>query len=186
MKILILVLIAIGVSLDTFAVMVSQGSLLPKIKIKTILIYIGFFSIWQVAAVIGGYLLGKYPVGAYLKNTLNSKYILSAVLILFLGGFVVFKALKKSDFLEKRMDSIDLKNVNYLGLLTCLDTFLISLSLTISSIDLGILLILSLINTSIAIVLGIYTGYRYGYEIRNIIRYISAVLLIISGIGIII
>ena len=186
MKILILVLIAIGVSLDTFAVMVTQGSLMPKIKVKTIFTYIGIFSIWQILAVLGGYFLGRYPLGIYLKDTLNRKYILSAVLILFLGGFIIFKALKKTDFLEKRMDFIDLRNVNYLGILTSLDIFLVSFSLTISSIALGILLILSLINTVIAIVSGIYTGYKYGYEIRNVIRYISAILLIISGIGIII
>lgn len=186
MKILILVLITIGVSLDTFALMVSQGSLMPKIKIKTILTYVGVFSLWQIVAVLAGNILARYPLGIYIKNTLNKDYIFSAILILFLAIFIISKAIDKTKFLEKRMDLIDFRNVHYLAMVTSFDTFLVSFSMTLSSIGLTVLMVFALVNTIISIILGMYTGYAFGYEIKNSIRYISAMILIISGIGIII
>lgn len=186
MTILILVLISIGVSLDTFALMVTQGSLMPKIKFKTVLSYIGVFSLWQIIAVLGGNIIAKYPLGLYIKETLNKDYIFSAVLILVLGGLVISKTSKKTKFLERRMDLIDFRNVHYLAMVTSLDTLLVSFSLTLSSIGLTILMIFALVNTTISIILGMYAGYAFGYEIKNKLRYLSATILIISGIGIII
>lgn len=186
MKILILVLITIGVSLDTFSLMVSQGALMPRIEIKTILTYMGVFSLWQTIAVLAGNILARYPIGTFVRQSLIGNHIFSAALILVLGGFVIAKALDKTKFLERRMDKIDFKNVHYLALVTSFDTFLVSFSMTISNIALNVLLVFALINTIISIVLGLYIGYVFGYEVKYKIRYLSAVFLFISGIGIII
>lgn len=185
MKFLILLLITIGVALDTYALMVTQGALIPLIKFKTVISYMGIFSFWQIIAVFAGYYLGNYPIAVFFEKTLNENYILTAVLILILGVLVIFKAFDKKNFLERRMDLIDFRKINYLAVITSLDSFLVSFSLTISSIELTKLVILALLNANISIVLGIYTGYNYGYEVRTKLRYISAAVLIISGIGII-
>lgn len=184
--ILILVLIAIGVSLDTFALMVTQGSLMPKINFKTILSYIGVFSFWQIISVLAGSMLAKYPLGVYIRKTLNKDYVFSAVLILVLGVFVISKTLDTTKFLERRMDLIDFRNVHYLGMVTSFDTFLVSFSMTLSSIGLTVLIVFALISTIVSIILGMYTGYAFGYKLKYRLRYLSAMILIISGIGIII
>lgn len=186
MTILILVLISIGISLDTFALMVTQGSLMPKIKFKMALSYIGVFSLWQILAVLGGNIVAKYSFGLYIKETLNKDYIFSAILILVLGVFVILKTSKKTKFLERRMDLIDLKKINNLGIIASLDTLLASFSLTLSNMELNLLIIFALISTMISVILGLYTGYAFGYEIKNKLRCLSATILFISGIGLII
>ena len=52
-------LIAVGLSLDVFAVVICRGALLSRIEKKRLLLLSAIFALWQVGALLAGSLLGQ-------------------------------------------------------------------------------------------------------------------------------
>ena len=52
-------LIAVGLSLDVFAVVICRGALVARIEKKRLLLLSAVFAVWQVGALVIGALLGR-------------------------------------------------------------------------------------------------------------------------------
>lgn len=185
MNVLIIMFLFLEVFFDTFALMIGQGSLMPKIKLRNILSYVFIFSMWQLVAVFVGNNLVRYIFEKLVTNSFKNENLLSGLIIIFLGILIIIKSIDSRKFLERRMDVIDFSNVSSLGLITSFDMFFISISLRLLNIDFNLILFLSLITTLLSIITGIFTGYKYGYELKTRFRFLSAIIFIVLGIKII-
>lgn len=178
MKLLIIILICLGVFLDTYALMVKEGSVFGEIKMDYALVYFYYFTLWQVATVIIGYLLGSFFISLEL---VKYKIIFLAALVLVLGIIVFFKYKKHQFYIERRIKSLDKKRIHYLGLTTSIKTLFISLCLTLMEVSLPYTIFFSIIITCLAILAGLYTGYLFGFEMEKKLRLFSFFILIIAS-----
>jgi len=162
-----ILILAIGISLDSFAIMVTKGAMLPRIQ-KPLLFGIGIgLGCWQACALLIGNIV--------IKETMfppNSNQILLQVLAVFIftgiGLFMLRKGIKEETIYEKRMDHIEIRSILYLAMITSVDAFLVGIGLALleTTLQISIMLSIIVVNT-IAVIIGVYVGYHLGYEQRT-------------------
>ena len=106
-----IVLITIGMSLDTFAAVECQGALVAKLEKKRLSMAVTVIALWQtIALLIGSFLVTL--LNQYDTQLSGEAFIgrILAILILFGMGLRMFvKAWRNERIVEKREDGLDIK-----------------------------------------------------------------------------
>lgn len=91
MNLLELLLIAIGLSMDAFAISLCSGLTMPRVTIKKALIIGLYFGFFQAAMPLIGYLLGTQ----FADKIIAFDHWIAFVLLCFIGGNMVVESFKK-------------------------------------------------------------------------------------------
>ena len=181
-----IIFLAIGLSLDVYAVVVLYGAMLAKIEKKKLACMSIIFCAWQVLSILAGNLVTLIPV--FRETSLGMQRLwdgLSVVIFFALGAYMLYKAWRREVVFERRTE-ISYKNVCVMAAITSLDAFFAGIGA--GFLETGLLeeAIVIGISTIVLVILGIYTGYRLGYEQKKPANGIGGVILIIAGIDVII
>ena len=110
-----IVLITIGMSLDTFAAVECQGALVAKLEKKRLSMAVTVIALWQtIALLIGSFLVTL--LNQYDTQLSGEAFIgrILAILILFGMGLRMFvKAWRNERIVEKREDGLDIKKPSF-------------------------------------------------------------------------
>ena len=91
-------LIIAGISLDIFAAMECQGSLVAKIDKKQLVKLCALIAAWQMAALfVGSYLSGLLYRNTITHNEKVTGFVIAAAIFFCLGVRLVAKAIKNAD-----------------------------------------------------------------------------------------
>lgn len=188
MNLIEIVLITIGVSLDTFAAVECQGAVVAKLEKKQLAAVVALTAIWQtIALLIGDFLvtlLNRYDVK--LSDEAFIGRIL-AILILFGMGLRMFvKAWRNEGIVEKREDGLNLKKTFFLIAQGTIFTILTGIVFGFLEADLRAVLAMLICVTIAIVIIGLYTGYRLGFEQKSKVYIIGGALLIVAGIDVIV
>lgn len=181
-----LVVIA-GISLDIFAVMECQGSLVAKIEKQ----HLALMSVILVAGQaltlgVGNLLsvfLGRYQTSEY---EIFLEEVLAVVIFFGMGIRLLLKAWKNERVVERREEKFHMREFVQLCVRNCMFTLLIGIAF--GFLDSGVLQVLCIAAamTVLVTVLGMYTGYRLGFEHKVKAYLAGGVLLIAAGADVII
>lgn len=187
MSIVEIVVLTIGISLESFAVMTCKGAMFPKIK-KTRALGLGvLFGGWQALMLF----VGNYSTTFYLNSigidvSSNSIYTMigtfAGVIFFSLGLHMLWKALNNKFIQEKREEYINMKEIIILAAITGIDAFLIGVGLAFLRTDLLNTIIPIILVNILFVILGIYTGYHHGYEQKTKAYTVGGAMLV--GIGV--
>ena len=176
-------LIAVGLSLDVFAVVICRGALLSRIEKKRLLLLSAIFALWQVGALLAGSLLGQLSSSSRALKELNVSWRTgSMVIFIILGIYLFLKARKGRPIQEKCNDNFPVKEMIFLACATSLDAFFAGIGFAFLQTSLLKETISIAVVTVLAVLLGIYTGYRLGYEFRARAYMIGGILLVAAGV----
>ena len=181
------VLIVTGISLDIFAAMECQGSLVAKIDKKALTVICGLIVAWQMAAL---------TIGNYLSNLLcryGTKHdetviglVLASVIFFCLGVRLIIKAVRNEHVHEHLEEKLGICRSVRMAAVTSLYTLLTGIAIGFLGNDLITMLITVLCLTVAVVIAGMYTGYRLG-SIHKAKAYIGGALLLwIAGIDVIV
>ncbi|MDY3765998.1 MAG: manganese efflux pump [Lachnospiraceae bacterium] len=174
--------IALGLSLDVFAVTICEGAMLASIEKKKLVFVCAIFCLWQLTAVMAGNLITYIPVFARATDKLQSIWDqVSAVIFIGLGGYMLYKAWKRESIFEQRSE-IGYQKICAAAFLTSVDAFFAGIGFGLLNIKMHIVETMIEIITICCVILGIYTGYRLGYEQKTKAYVIGGILLAVSGI----
>ena len=123
-----LLLIAIGLSMDAFAVSICKGLAMPKIQAKSAIIIGLWFGGFQALMPLIGYLLG---VQFQAKITAIDHWI-AFVLLILIGGNMIREALGKDDEEETTAD-IRIKTMFVLAVATSIDALAVGLTFAMTN-----------------------------------------------------
>lgn len=181
-----LIIIA-GISLDIFAVMECQGSLVAKIEKKHLAIMCAVLVLGQALTLEVGNLLS-----VFLRQYHDSEYeifleeVLAVAVFFYMGIRLLFKAWKNERVIEHREEKFHMRDFVMLCIRNCLFTLLIGVAFGFMGSDMLRVLWMAVIATIVAAVLGMYTGYRLGFE-HKVKAYLSGgILLIAAGVDVIV
>lgn len=169
MNIIRTIILAIGNSLDSFAVMTCKGAMLSKIK-KLKVLGIGIlFGGWQVLVMVLGNSLTRYylkKIGISTDSHSIHIIIMTLAVIIFcgIGLYMLWKGIRKKLINEKRQEDFDIGEILLLAIVTSLDTFLLGIGLAFLNMDLMDFIVPIILLNVASVILGIYTGYHHGYE----------------------
>ena len=183
-----IVLITIGMSLDTFAAVECQGALVAKLEKKRLSMAVTVIALWQtIALLIGSFLVTL--LNQYDTQLSGEAFIgrILAILILFGMGLRMFvKAWRNERIVEKREDGLDIKKTFFSISNGTIFTILTGIAFAFLEADIKAVLIMIICVTIAMVIIGLYTGYRLGFEQKSKAYIGGGALLIAAGIDVIV
>ena len=183
-----IVLITIGMSLDTFATVECQGALVAKLEKKRLSMAVTVIALWQtIALLIGSFLvtlLNQYDT--QLSGEAFIGRILAILILLGMGLRMFVKAWRNERILEKREDGLDIKKTFCPIAKGTIFTILTGIAFAFLEADLKAVLIMIICVTIAMVIIGLYTGYRMGFEQKSKAYIVGGALLIAAGVDVIV
>ena len=170
-----LFILAIGLSIDAFAVSICKGLSLGKIKPKHMCIAGLWFGGFQALMPLIGYLLGSFFADMITKYA----HWIAFALLLILGANMIKEALGE----EEKVDaSMDVKNMFLLAVATSIDA--LAVGVTFAFLQVSIIPAVSFIGvvTFVCSAVGVKIGSIFGDKYQSKSEICGGVILILIGI----
>ncbi|MCL2839279.1 MAG: manganese efflux pump MntP family protein [Defluviitaleaceae bacterium] len=171
-------MLAIGLSMDAFAVAVSIGLTMPHTGIKKNLIVGLYFGGFQAVMPLIGYLIAS----RFASHIVAYSHWIAFVLLLFLGGKMISSGLKKE--LDTVESSLSPRHMLPLALATSIDALAVGVSLAFLYVDILPAVVLIGVVTFIISGVGVYIGGAVGVKFKSKAAFIGGAMLIMIGVKI--
>jgi len=178
MSLLELLLLAVGLSMDTLAVAVCAGLGLSKVSFKNTFTIGAYFGAFQAAMPLVGYLLAaRFTVWVTAVD-----HWIAFVLLGFIGGKMIFSSLKKEDPREESPAfSVGLRSMFPLALATSIDALAVGVSFAFLDVNIISAVVYIGVVTLIVAMAGVKIGQVFGTRFRKKAETLGGVILVLIG-----
>ena len=187
MGIVELLLLALGLSMDAFAVSVCKGLATKRLKLKHAIICGVWFGGFQGLMPFIGYVLGT-SFASYITNI--APWI-AFILLSLIGANMIKESLGKDD--EETSEAFDLKTMFLMAVATSIDA--LAVGITFACVPVKLIAASALINTLIAVVIigivtfilsciGVKIGNVFGSKYKSKAEFAGGTILILLGLKI--
>ena len=180
MDLLSLFLIAVGLSMDAFAVSVCKGLATPKYKLKYSMICGAWFGGFQALMPAVGYLLG-----VNLKKYITAiDHWIAFVLLALIGFNMIREALKNDD--EGADPSFTAKSMSLLAVATSIDALAIGITFAFLDVNIVAAVLFIGVCTFVISAAGVKIGSAFGTRFKSKAEIAGGAILIILGLRILV
>ncbi len=175
-----LILIALGLSMDAFAVALCRGFSMTKLNLRNTAVIALFFGGFQAVMPLVGWLLGKQFEG-YITSV---DHWFAFGLLCFIGGKMLYDVLKKDACPNENGDSLNIKELLLLAVATSIDA--LAVGITFAFLQVSILPAVSLIGavTCVLAFAGVCIGHEFGSRLKSKAELAGGIVLILIGLKI--
>lgn len=179
MSALELFILAVGLSMDAFAVSVCKGLAMKKITLKKSFIVGLYFGIFQAGMPLIGYFLGS----AFSEKISSIDHWIAFALLSLIGVSMIKEALSKD---EEELEDAELgfKNMSVLAIATSIDA--LAVGVTFAFLKVSIIPAVSFIGmtTLVLSMIGVKIGNIFGTKYKSKAEIVGGIILICMGIKI--
>ena len=181
-----LVLLAVGLSMDAFAVSICKGLGMKKINLKVAVVLGLFFGGFQAGMPVIGWALGSQFMG--IIGPID--HWIAFILLAFIGGKMLWEAFTEDEDEDegegdgKDAEKIDLGEYLILAIATSIDALAVGISFAALSVDIMPAVSLIGITTFIFSVAGVAIGPTFGARYEKPATLVGGVVLIFIGLKI--
>lgn len=178
-------LIIAGVSLDIFAAMECQGSLVAKINKKNLTVICGIVALAQLITLYLGHFLSS--LFCRYRSVPDEKLlgqIISMVIFMILGIRLMVKAIRNEHVEEHLEHHLGIRRFVRMACISGIYTLLTGIAFGFLETNVLMILIMIVVCTVAFVIGGIYTGYRVGYEAKTKVYIVGALLLWVAGLDV--
>lgn len=181
-----LVLLAVGLSMDAFAVSICKGLGMKKINLKVAVVLGLFFGGFQAGMPVIGWALGSQFMG--IIGPID--HWIAFILLAFIGGKMLWEAFTEDEDEDedegdgKDAEKIDLGEYLILAIATSIDALAVGISFAALSVDIMPAVSLIGITTFIFSVAGVVIGHTFGARYEKPATIVGGVVLILIGLKI--
>lgn len=174
-----LFVLAVGLSMDAFAVSICKGLSLGKIKVKHMCIAGMWFGGFQALMPLIGYFLGSLFADMITKYD----HWIAFILLLFIGGNMIKEAVGDEEHVDA---SMDVKSMFILAVATSIDA--LAVGVTFAFLKVAIVPAVSFIGivTFVCSTAGVKIGSIFGTKYSKKAEFFGGVVLILIGIKILV
>ena len=173
-----LFLIAVGLSMDAFAVSVCKGLAMPKCTFKKAAIVGLWFGGYQALMPAIGYILGAQ----FQEAIASIDHWIAFVLLALIGGNMIHEALDNDE--EEADASLDVKTMFLLAVATSIDALAIGITFAFLKVSIIPAVCFIGIVTFIISFAGVKIGNVFGARYKNKAEIVGGVILILLGLKI--
>ena len=185
-----LLILAISLTFDTFAVSVGGGISMPTLKLKKKAMIIAFFGVFQAAYLFAGWFVGDKAASFIVEWD----HWVAFGILTYLGGKMFLGAIKGDDSSESadgtsKRDFLCIKRLAVLATATSIDAIAVGASLAMLDISLqqiGFTTLMTFIATAVASFIGLQGGSKLGHKAGKKAEIWGGVILIVIGLKILI
>ena len=180
MGVLELFLIAVGLSMDAFAVAVCKGLGMEKVRRRDALALAVFFGGFQALMPLIGYLLGS-RFAAYIERW---DHWIAFVLLAFIGGSMIRESRESTEERAPRGERVSLRELFTLAVATSIDA--LAVGVTFAFLGVQIVPAVALIGcTTFALTLaGVWVGHLFGARYKSRAELTGGIILVLIGVKI--
>lgn len=173
-----IILIAIGLAMDAFAVSVCKGLSMKKISIKKLLIIALYFGFFQALMPVIGYFLGE----SFESLVTSIDHWIALILLSFIGINMIREAFGKEE--DNKNDDTSFKTMIILAIATSIDA--LAVGITFAFLEINIFVIATIIGviTFIISAIGVIIGNKFGDKYEKKAEIFGGAILILMGIKI--
>lgn len=177
-----IVLIAVGLAMDAFAVSVCKGLKMSKVDYKYTFIIALFFGVFQAAMPIIGWFAGK-QFEAYITSV---DHWIAFILLAFIGGKMIYEAIKNEG--EGCCDlKYDFKEITLLAFATSIDALAVGISFAFLQVEIWSAASYIGVITFILSIIGVLVGVKFKSKAEfagGIILVLIGIKILLEGLGI--
>ena len=176
MDIITIIAIAVGLAMDAFAVSITSGTTIKRLKINHALQIAAFFGAFQAFMPVIGWLAGL----GLISFISGIDHWIAFGLLVFIGCKMIYESIK----IESREDKSNPLNFYVLLMLsvaTSIDALAVGLSFAFLKISIATPIIIIGAVTFLLSFLGVFAGNKFGHFFENKIEIVGGIVLI--GIG---
>ncbi len=180
MKLIDLVLIALGLSMDAFAVSVTDGMTLIRLKTWNRFVIALFFGAFQALMPVFGYYLGQ-GFEYYIKTF---AHWVALALLLLIGVRMLIEGRRCETDNNCKLKVFSLKLIAVQAVATSIDALMVGITFAAMDVSLAFsVAVIGLITFAMSIV-GVYTGKKFGCLLKSKSEFAGGCILIAIGIKI--
>ena len=181
MKFFEIILIAIGLSMDAFAVSITSGVTINNLKVKHALKIAAFFGIFQAVMPLIGYLAG-ISLNKYITSY---DHWIAFILLAFIGGKMIYEGFQ-IEKCEMNKDCLNSVTLLVLAIATSIDA--LAVGVVFSSLSISVLMPVAIIGliTFVICFAGVYIGDKFGSFFEKKMELIGGSVLILIGVKILV
>lgn len=178
MTIIEILLIAIGLAMDAFAVSICKGLSMKKMNWKKALIVGGYFGIFQALMPIIGYFLGS----TFEDLVTHIDHWIAFGLLVAIGGNMLKEAFGNDS--ENCNDDVDFKTMFVLAIATSIDALAVGITFAFLQTNIWIAATIIGLVTLIISILGVKIGNKFGNKYERKAETVGGLILIFMGVKI--
>ncbi|MDR0586741.1 MAG: manganese efflux pump MntP family protein [Treponema sp.] len=183
MGLLEIVLIAVGLAMDAFAVSITLGLPIKKPKPIEIIIPGAYFGFFQSLMPMIGYFAGIY----FTNKIQNSDHWIAFILLGFIGGKMIKESFSKEAKEEKPdKDSFGFIKMLVLAIATSIDALAVGVTFAFFKVNIYMAILITGTITFFISMCGVIIGNMFGAKFKSKAEFAGGVALIIIGIKIVI
>lgn len=173
-----LFLLAVGLSMDAFAVSVCKGLSLGKIKFKHMCIAGAWFGGFQALMPLIGYYLGRY----FADFVTSWSHWIAFALLAFIGGNMLKESFEEGECVDCDMGP---KAMLLLAIATSIDALAVGVSLAFLKVDILPAVFFIGVITFVCSAIGVKIGSVFGSKYESKAEFCGGVILILIGVKIV-
>lgn len=178
MTLLSIIILAIGLCMDSFAVSLTSGTLMQPFTLRRACKFALILALFQGLMPVVGWLLG---VG--FRSLIESiDHWIALGLLLYLGGRMIIEATGNEE--QESFDPCCTRTAMTMGLATSIDAMAVGISLTFLHVNIIQSAIIIGITTFIFSLAGLYIGKKVGSYLKKGAEIIGGIILILIGVKI--
>ncbi len=182
MSLIEIVLLAVSLSMDAFAVALCKGLALKKIDLKSCVIVGAWFGAFQALMPMAGYFLGS----TFADKITSIDHWIAFILLAFIGGNMIKEALEKDE--DKVNDSLSFKTMFVMAIATSIDALAVGVSFAFTDFetDWFVYIAFALIGiiTFTLSAIGVKIGNIFGTKYKSKAEFAGGLILILLGLKI--
>lgn len=183
MTLLEIFLVAIGLSMDAFAVAICKGLAMPTVNKKQTLLIGAYFGVFQALMPLTGWLLGSQ----FARHVTKMAPWIAFVLLAWIGGNMIRESLSKNEE-DGEPEPVELRHreLLMLAVATSIDALAVGVSFSMVELAIPIGAAAALIGcTTFAIsVGGVFVGHIFGARYKNRAEFVGGAILLLIGVKI--
>lgn len=173
-----LLLIAVGLSMDAFAVSVCKGLGMRALNMRTAAVLALFFGGFQALMPVVGWALGSQLMGVIAPVD----HWVAFLLLAFIGGKMLLEAIRgEEDCGCEDTSAIDLREFLVLAIATSIDALAVGISFAALSVDIAPAVALIGVTTFALSLVGVAVGHFFGARYERPASAVGGVVLILIG-----
>lgn len=170
--------IALGLSMDAFAVSVTSGITIKNLKIRHAAKIAFFFGFFQLIMPVAGWL-----AGLSLRNFISGlDHWLAFGLLGFVGGKMIWESFKMGPETENKPNPLDFAVLLMLSIATSIDALAVGLTFSFLNVSIAMPVLIIGLVTFLMSLAGVFIGERFGHIFENKIETAGGIIL--TGIGV--
>lgn len=178
MSLFSLFVLAVGLSMDAFAVSICKGLAMKKITLKKACIVGLWFGGFQALMPLIGYLLGSQ----FEKYITSIDHWIAFILLCLIGLSMIKEGLSREE--EKANDSLDVKTMLFLAVATSIDALAVGITFAFLQVDIVPAVSFIGITTFVLSAIGVKVGNLFGTKHKSKAEIAGGIILIVIGLKI--